>query len=321
MKERILTFLKSRGGFTSGQKIADSLGITRNAVNKQINSLKAQGYNIESRRSLGYRLVDANNIIDHASVEKARAGGLFGRRVLHYKTIDSTNNEAYRLAESGAESGSVIIADTQSAGKGRMGRSWESSAPTNLYFSLILRPVTPPSEAPKLTVMSALAVANAIEVTTGLTPKIKWPNDIYIDGKKVCGILTEMKSEADMIEFMALGIGVNVNSEIGDFTPELEGKVTTLKHVAGKALRRQELFEKIIQNLEKWYIIITHGDFSRIREEWSRRCYLTGKVITVESGQETITGVAKGIDENGFLLVQTGRERRRVFSGTIREVK
>ncbi len=292
MKDSILTLLKNNKDYLSGQKIAGELRITRNAVHKRINILRSQGYNIISMRSYGYKLVDDLNCIDFAAVGKSLTGHLLGGNIIHYNTIGSTNDEAYRLAQSGGGEGAVVISDRQTKGRGRMGREWVSASSENLYFSVILKPKMLPSFAPRVTVMSAIAVAQAIMEVTGLKPGIKWPNDIYIGGKKVCGILTQMKSESDAIDFIITGIGVNVNSQPDDFPKELIAAATTLRHECGAKISKRSLFEKIILNLEKMYIILTKEGFEKIRGEWNSYCLLLNRVVTVKTIADEVTGVA-----------------------------
>ena len=317
MKENILTLLKKNSGFASGQSIADTLKITRNAVHKHIKSLRESGYLIESKHSLGYRLLDDSNFIDDKSLAHILRGHLFSKSLVHLKSIGSTNDEAYRLAEEGAPEGTVVISERQTKGKGRLGRSWESAAPTNLYFSVVLRPKVIPSYAPRITVLTALSIAAAIEETAKLTPKIKWPNDILIGDKKLCGILTEMKSESDMIDFIIVGIGVNVNSTRSDFEKSLRDTATTLKDESQKMQKRQELLVQILINLEKWYGEMMSGKMNKMTTEWKRYSYLFGRRVTLENINERFSGTALGIDDDGFLLLESGGETRRVFSGTV----
>jgi BirA family biotin operon repressor/biotin-[acetyl-CoA-carboxylase] ligase len=321
LKDKILKFLKEKEGFTSGQSIAEKLNITRNAVNKHIKSLKALGYSIESKHSYGYKLIDDLNFINSSSLQEELKGHVLFKKIIHLKSTRSTNAEAYRLAERGSYEGTVILSELQTHGKGRMGKNWESSGKNNLYFSIILRPKILPSSAPIFTVLSALAVSEAIETTCNIKPKIKWPNDIFIDGKKVCGILTEMKSESDVIDFLIIGIGINVNSTSSDFSKRLIQSTTTLRDVMMRAVSREKLLENIILNIEKWYNILLKGNDSlKITGEWNRRSYLSGKMVTVTNVNEKITGKALGIDENGFLLVKKGGLTKRIFSGTIEKV-
>ena len=321
MKYKILTFLKEKKGYISGQRIADKLHITRNAVHKHINSLRTLGYSIKSKRAFGYKLVDDLNIIDYPSVENRFKGQTLGRQIVHYKSIGSTNDGAYKLAEGGCREGTVVISDLQTKGRGRMGRTWESSQTNNLYFSVVLRPKLLPSSAPKITVLSALAVSEAIEETTSLRPKIKWPNDILLNGKKVCGILTEMKSESDMIDFVIIGIGVNVNSMRRDYPKNLQGSVTTLKHETGKTIPRQVVFERIISNLEKWCIIQINSEFGKVKDKWKHYSFLSGKTVTVKNINEKLVGTVLGIDESGFLVLKAGGTTKKIFSGTIEKVR
>lgn len=322
MREKILKYLREKSGYRSGQSIADALNITRNAVHKHIKSLRTSGYTIESKQSSGYRLVDSLNHIDAKMLESELKGRLIGSNIIHLKSVDSTNREAYRLAENGCEEGTVVISETQTRGKGRMGRVWESSMPNNLYFSIVLRPKIPPSSAPLINITSALCVAETISGTGIESVKVKWPNDIMINGKKVCGILTEMKSESDIIEFLVVGIGINVNSMREDFPEELTDIVTTLKEELKAALSRQDFLKNVILNLEKWYYkALDRDEAGNVKEIWRDYSYLLNKTVTIDNINEKVTGTSLGIDDDGFLLLRDGDKTRKIFSGTITKVE
>ncbi|MFC1855249.1 biotin--[acetyl-CoA-carboxylase] ligase [Thermodesulfobacteriota bacterium] len=321
MKNRILKILKGNDNYISGQSIAKELNISRNAIHKHIQSLKELGYSIESKRSSGYRLINSINFIDSLEVENKFKNSLFAKKIIHLKSIPSTNDEAYKLAEEGCDEGTIILSEKQTKGKGRLGRAFESSMKNNLYFSILLRPKLSPAAAPKITLLSALSVVAAIEETSNLKPKVKWPNDIFINDKKVCGILTEMKSETDRIDFMILGIGVNVNSSVNDYPNKFKPILTTLSDEERRLLPRQQIFEKIITNFERIYATMKNDEFSeKILKKWADSSYLMGKKVTVNNADNKITGTVIGIDESGFLNLKVDGKIKRVFSGTIEVV-
>jgi len=232
----ILQLFRESGGFVSGEVISRELHVSRTAIWKQINSLRKAGYVIEAVPSRGYHLLSAPDLLSAGEIAAHLKAELIGRRLVCQAETASTNVDAFRLAEQGAEEGTVILSDAQSVGKGRLGRVWSSPAGVNLYCSVILRPGIKPYEAPQLTFLSAVAVARAIELVAPLRPEIKWPNDVLIDGKKVAGLLNEMSAETDGINFVVLGIGVNLNMTAEQFPADLRHPATSLLLETGRPL-------------------------------------------------------------------------------------
>ena len=213
LKDDILNELKNRGDYCSGQELCGRFGVTRTAVWKAVSKLKQEGYNIEARQNRGYRLLSGDDVMNEAELRRALEGNDFLKDCLFFPEIDSTNLEVKRRAEAGAEAPLLIAADTQTAGRGRRGRTWISPPGNDIYMSLLLRPSIRPEHASMLTIVAALAVAGGIREETGLEAGIKWPNDAVVNGKKICGILTEMSTDMEEISYVVPGIGINVNSE------------------------------------------------------------------------------------------------------------
>ena len=230
---------------------------------------------------------------------------IFGSPVHYFPIIDSTNVYAVRLAREGAAEGTTVIADAQSGGKGRLGRSWISPPGVNLYLSVILRPSVSASVAPQLNLLAAVAVADAISEVCQLTPAIKWPNDVLVAGKKVCGILAEMQTEAGELRAVILGIGVNINAPLSAFPEELHDKASSLLLVSGRTIERSMFTASLLTHLEKYYILWLEQGFSALRTTWEMYASsVLGKRIAVAASEGTVTGTALGLDDNGALLVR-----------------
>lgn len=244
----------------------------------------------------------------------------FGKPLHFFPTIDSTNVYAVRLARAGAPAGTVVIADEQTGGKGRLGRSWVSPPGVNLYLSLILRPPVTTAAAPQLNLLAAVAVADAILAVSGLTPSIKWPNDVLVDGKKVCGILAEMQTEAGVLRSVVLGIGINVNAPLSAFPLELHDKASSLFLTGGRVIERTAFTAALLTHLEKFYVLWLEQGFLAVRPVWERHAAaLMGRFITVAAPEGTIAGVVLGLDSDGALLLQegSGGMSRRVLAGDV----
>ena len=254
------------------------------------------------------------------SLSRLLATHSFGKPLHFFSTIDSTNTYAVRLARKGATEGTTVIADEQSGGKGRLGRTWVSPPGVNLYLSLILRPPVATGTAPQVNLLAAVAVADAIVQVSRLTPTIKWPNDVLIDGKKVCGILAEMQTEAGMLHSLVLGIGVNVNAPLSAFPPELHDKASSLCLIAGRLIDRAAFTAALLTHLEKLYVLWIEKGFPALQPAWERYAAgLIGKQITVAAPEGTIAGTVLGLDKDGALLLQPddGGTPRRVLAGDV----
>lgn len=302
----ILRLFRAEKGYISGEHFSRELGVSRTAVWKHISSLRNDGYLIEAVPSRGYRLVSSPDIIDPHEVRAHLESTGAGRQLEFFKVTVSTNADAFRLAENGAAEGAVVMADSQTGGKGRRGRIWSSPAGVNLYCSVVLRPPIMPHEAPQLTFISAVAVARAIELTTRLTPEIKWPNDLLVSGKKVAGLLNEMSAETDGINFVILGIGVNLNMTADQFPDDLRHPATSLLLESGERVDRSRFTGTMLNELDRLYAdFLAHG-FGPVRDEWQRRCNANGRrVLVSDSGTECAGGSFTGIDSDGAMLLRS----------------
>lgn len=317
----ILALLRTDGQFVSGEDISSKLGVSRAAVWKHIDGLRQMGYGVEAVPSRGYRLITVPDVLDVQTISDHLSGALIGVNLVYFKETASTNSDAFRMAEEGAVEGSVVLADAQTAGKGRRGRTWASPSGTNLYCSVVLRPHIMPHEAPQLTFLSAVAVARTIERTTGLAPEIKWPNDVLIQGKKVAGLLNEMSAETDGINFVILGIGINLNMAPAQFPPDLRYPATSLLIECGHRVDRSTAAACLMAELDLMYGDFLQRGFAPVRDEWQSRCNASGRqVMVTDCGQEPVVGMFAGIDEDGALLLDVAGVRQRILSGDVRVV-
>jgi BirA family transcriptional regulator, biotin operon repressor / biotin---[acetyl-CoA-carboxylase] ligase len=315
-------FREAGSGFVSGELISRELQVSRTAVWKHIKGMRDAGYIVEAIPSRGYHLLSSPDILSVDEVREKLSAARIGRQLACLPETVSTNADAFRLAEAGAEEGTTVIADAQSNGKGRRGRVWSSPAGVNLYCSVVLRPAIMPHEAPQLTFLSAVAVARAIEQTTELKPEIKWPNDVLIDGRKVAGLLNEMSAETDGINFVILGIGINLNMTQAQFPADLRSPATSLLLEQGLPVNRAQFAARMLGELDRLYTgFLLHG-FGPVRDEWQQRCNANGREVVVsEAGLETVRGMFHGIDADGALLVRFPDGMvERILNGDVRVV-
>jgi BirA family biotin operon repressor/biotin-[acetyl-CoA-carboxylase] ligase len=314
--EELLTLLKKEEKYVSGARLGEILGISRAGVWKWIKELKARGYRIESKPKKGYLFLDFPENLDLYGIKEGLKTKVLGKRLYLLQEVDSTNTWAIKEALKGAEEGEVFLAEAQTQGKGRMGRKWFSPKGKNIYLSLILKPQMPPQRVPLLSLGASLALAYVLE-KLGLEPELKWPNDVLLRGKKVCGILSEAYAEADKVNFVVLGIGLNVNAKKEDFPEELRDSATSLLIETGKEFSRNHLVKEILQELEGVYFLLKENP-GEVLSKWCSYAKVEGKMVEVESFGELIEGVAEGIDEEGALLVKTERGIKRVVAGDVK---
>ena len=290
----------------SGTELSQRLGVTRSAIWGRIEELRCLGYDIEASPHLGYRLLDTPDAL-HADDLISRLGKtqVIGRDIHVFQQTTSTNDVIDKLARDGVQEGSVVFAEAQSRGRGRLGRKWLSPARKGLWFSVLLRPDLRPQDTTQLTVASATALRRAIQAHTGLKPEIKWPNDLLVCGKKVAGILTELHGELDHVKYVIVGIGVNVNLSPGDFPPEVRKAATSLKMELGKPVRRPELAVAILRELDQDYARITTGRFAAVADEWEAHCTTLGHQVIIRTGVGQMRGRAESLGEDGALLMRT----------------
>ena len=317
MKGEILKLLKETDGYVSGQELCRRFGVSRTAVWKVINQLKEEGYEIEAVRNRGYALKGAGDVLSEAELLSCLKTEWAGGRTVYFDATDSTNVQARRLAEAHAPHGTLVVSDRQDGGKGRRGRSWASPSGVGIWMSLILRPEIAPSSASMLTLAAALAVREGIREETGLSPLIKWPNDLVLNGKKICGILTEMSTELMEIQYVITGIGINVNQR--EFPSEIRDTATSLSLEAGRCFRRSSLIAAILKAFEKDYTaFLKTGDLSLLLEEYNACLVNRGKEVCILDPSGEYRAVAEGIDESGSLLVTLpDGTRREIISGEV----
>jgi BirA family biotin operon repressor/biotin-[acetyl-CoA-carboxylase] ligase len=304
---QILNALRAaRDGAVSGADLSQKMRVSRAAIWARIEDLRSLGYDIEASPHRGYRLLSAPDVL-HADDMISRLGRteVIGRDIRVFEETTSTNDVIEKLARDGVKEGVVVFAESQTRGRGRLGRKWMSPAKQGLWFSVLLRPDLRPQETTRLNVASATALRRAIESQTGLKPEIKWPNDILIQGKKVAGILTELSGELDHVKYVVLGIGVDVNLSQGDFPAELRKLATSLKAELGKPVSRPELAVVILRELDLDYARITSGQFAAVADEWEEHGTTIGQEVTIRTGDRRIRGRAESLGEDGELLLRT----------------
>lgn len=324
MKEKILRVLHDAGNqFVSGQSLCESLGVSRQAIWKNITQLRENGYVIESVSNKGYRLIQTPDRLFGPDIESRLSSSCFCQKVECHQQIDSTNIRAKQLAETGEPEGTLIVAEEQTAGKGRRGRSWSSEKNIGVWMSLILRPQVKSTEVSCLTLVSAMAVAEAVRTLCQIPAYIKWPNDIVVSGKKVCGILTEMSSEMDYIHYVVVGIGINANHR--SFSPDIQDKATSLFLESGRKVDRQVLIASVMESFSRYYVrYMETKDMSLLLEEYNDMLVNRDREVQIYYGMvedadpsQIERGTAKGIDASGALLVETKQGVKAVVSGEV----
>lgn len=319
---QLLQALRTAGssGAISGADLSQKLGISRAAIWARIEALRELGYEIEASPHQGYRLVSAPDVL-HADdlgwrLEDQRR---IGRDIRVFEQTTSTNDVIEKMARDGAKEGAVVFAESQTQGRGRLGRLWISPARKGLWFSVLLRPDLSPQSATQLTVAAAVAVRRAIEQQTGLRAEIKWPNDILIKGKKVAGILTELSAELDRIKYVLVGIGVDVNLRKEDFLPELASQATSLQIELGRPVVRAELAAALLRELDKEYGKLLAGQFAEVADEWEKYCSTLGQRLVIVLGIRSVSGRAEALGEDGALLLRTEHGHlERIVGGDVR---
>lgn len=320
VKESVLKKLAESECFISGQELAESLGVSRNAVWKAVKSLESDGYIIDAVNNKGYRLKNSYGILSEKIIQNQLNTTEYGRKLIILSEVDSTNNYAKKLSASGAVNGTAVISDYQTAGKGRMGRSFFSPKGAGLYMSIIIRPDIDMLSAQLITSCTAVAVAEAIEKLCDCDVKIKWVNDLFLNGKKLCGILTEasMSFEEKKLEYAVIGIGINIRTS-SDLPEELRDIVTSLEQETGKTVDRNSLCSEILNSLEKH---ISELESRKFMDEYRKRSFISGKQVEITANGKSKQGKAIGIDDNANLIVRfdDGSETT-VNSGEARIIK
>lgn len=316
MRTELLTVLREADDYVSGQELCEKFGVSRTAVWKAVKQLRESGYEIEAVQNKGYRLLSVPDRIGERELQSIRKTDWAGIEIFYYSTVDSTNAKAKQLAEEGHPSGTLVVAEEQTSGRGRRGRSWESAAETGIFMTLLLKPDINPNNASMLTLVAALAVSGAIRAKTGRPAGIKWPNDIVMNGRKVCGILTEMSAQFDYVNHIVIGIGVNVKNT--SFPEELKEKASSLYLETKQQVNRASLIEEILEQFERYYAVyLKTQDLSGLAGEYNTRLVSMQKRVKVLDFKEPFEGTAMGITPRGELMVDTWECRRLVSSGEV----
>lgn len=304
-----------------GPKIASEIGVTRLQVWRWVEDLRALGLEIRGVPAEGYQLMSIPDILAPSLLRQELGDNPIGRRIVHYFQTDSTNSEAMKLAAEGADHGTVVVAEEQSAGRGRLGRTWFSEKSSGIYTSIILRPPLAPAAAPVLTLMAGLAAQKAISSVTGLEVDIRWPNDLLVNGKKVCGILTEMNAEVDRLHFVVLGIGINVNHSL--MPPELEDIASSLRIEARRVISRVHVLAAVLRELERHYQLLLKSGSAAISERWeAASTFAHGRRVNVVTAAGKVPATTVGVDPSGALRVEYDDGRREsLIAGEVVEVK
>lgn len=323
LRDIILDILKQKQDkWVSGQMLANRLSITRYAVWKTITILKNEGYGIKSKARRGYRLPDIPDLDlmqAHEISARLHTSVLGKRGIVRYVRTDSTNSRAKELAIAGAAEGVLVIAEEQTQGRGRFDRHWFSPKGENIYTSLILRPFLPPEAVSQMVILTAVAAAEALIATTSLPVTVKWPNDILIGGRKIGGLLMEMDMKMDVIDYMVVGLGINVNSTAERFPKEIREKTTSVLMETGKLFSRISLLCKYLEVLEHGYNVFRESGFEPIITRWKTLTKMMGKQISIQTINGSYKGVIVDMDHNGFLIIQNDQgSEQRLFSGDIK---
>lgn len=318
MRQDILDYLmEHKGEFVSGQKISELFGISRTAVWKHIRVLKQRGYVIESYTKKGYCLQVAPELLTPEQISSGLKTRVLGRHIVYYEKTDSTNNIAKKLADQGAEEGTIVVAEEQTSGRGRLDRSFLCPFAQGVYVSIILRPDFPPMEVSKMTLLAAVALTKVLRRLGMIHCAIKWPNDILVHDKKLVGILTELNASVEKINYLVMGVGINTGLTKKALPRDLKKTVTSFA-MENVPVRRVELLQQFLAELETYYDLAREQGFAPILDEWKVLSCTIGRDVEVVSGDTSFTGKAVDLDENGNLLVATDKGVEKVLAGDVR---
>ncbi len=304
--------------YVSGEEICKNLNVTRTAVWKHIQVLREDGYEIEARPRAGYALTGIPDRLFPEEIGDGLTTEFIGRKIYYYDRVVSTNDRAKELARAGAVEGTLVLAEEQTGGKGRLGRSWYAPPYKGICFSLILYPRVSPYGVAQVTMMTAVALATAIRRETGVAAGIKWPNDLLAGGRKICGILTELSAEMDRVNYLVVGAGINANQETGDFPGEVRDTATSLKEAAGRDIFRNGLVRVSLAEFERWYRVWSVQGFKPVLEAWKELSVSLNCPVRIHTLKNSWDGWAEDVDEDGALLVRApGGGLQRLVSGEI----
>ena len=310
--------LEYKDDFVEGGVLCDKLDVPRAELLKRIDSLRARGYVIQASGGRGYRLVEVPDSLGEREIEPLLASGELGRKIHSYAELESTNDEAHRLADDGALHGEVVIADVQTKGRGRRGRTWVSPKGKAVTMSIVLRPSLPPARAPEITLVAAVAVCEAARELGAASARIKWPNDIECRGRKLAGVLTELRAETDRVRHAVLGLGFNVSMEMHDFPQELRAIATSLLVETGEKTPRPVVCARLLEHLEEWLSLHETEDFGPVRDRWRELSSTLGRTVRVTGEGDPVEGTAADLDEDGALVLRaTSGQLVRVVAGDV----
>jgi BirA family biotin operon repressor/biotin-[acetyl-CoA-carboxylase] ligase len=295
------------------------MSVSRAAIWAHIKNLRELGFEIIASPHRGYELIcSPEKIVAEDLESRVRVKQIIGRRIYVVETTTSTNDVVDKYASNHEAEGLVVFSESQTHGRGRMGRKWVSPRGKGLWFSVLLRPKLTANECTQLTIAAAVSLVRAIKRTTGTAPEIKWPNDLLVQGRKIAGILTEMQAELDCVRHVVIGVGIDVNQNISEFPPQLREIATSLKIISGSPVNRATLAEAILREMDRDYQRIMHGRFNEVAEQWANYCGTLGKIVDIQTGGNRVTGRAESLDETGALLVRTQHGRiERVTGGDV----
>jgi BirA family biotin operon repressor/biotin-[acetyl-CoA-carboxylase] ligase len=319
-KNKLLSFLKGKKSiWVSGESLSREMDVSRAAIWKHIHRLKEEGYVIDSSRNKGYLFRQSSDRLLGNEILESLSTRIFGKQnIFHFMETDSTNLRAKSLAERGAPEGTVVVAELQTEGKGRRGRTWFSPPGEGLYVSLILRPAITPNDASKLTLMSAVAVVETLLTITPLAVRIKWPNDIMVHGKKLAGILTQVSTDMDIVDYAIIGLGLNINTAQDGFPDNLKGVATSILLETGAVFPRVNLLRSYLESFEKWYDVLKTSGFQIVLERWRELSDIIGCRVRVDLPNHQHIGKVIDIDRDGFLLLQDQQGTiQKIMSGEI----
>lgn len=318
-RHQLIAILADQGDqYVSGQSLSEQLNISRTAVWKHMNELKKNGYQFESVPRKGYRLVSKPLQLDDNTIKWGLDTEWLGKTIEFRDKLDSTQDLAHQFARKNYPHGTVVITNRQLAGRGRRARSWESNHDGGIWLSMILRPDIPPHQASQMTLFVAVTLVETIERLTGVPLKIKWPNDLFIGNKKLCGILTEMQAELEVIQYLVIGFGVNVNQKQTDFPQGLQNKSTSLQMETGQQWNRTELVQAILQDFEQSYAYYLEHGFDFVKQKWFDHAYRIQEKLEIRQHNDTFRAVMEGINDDGALIVRTeAGDQRVIYSAEI----
>lgn len=323
IKTSILRMIRQSSGYVSGQSLCEALGVSRTAVWKYVNQLKEEGYEFDAVSNKGYRIVKYPDIITREEIESMLPEGLAVTNVVYYHETDSTNTRAKQAAEDGEKSGTLFITECQTGGRGRRGRTWESPAGSGIWMSLLLRPEIKPFDASMLTIVAAMGMKDAIEEIIGggtgqggIHCKIKWPNDIVLGDRKICGMLTEMSAETDWINYVVIGIGVNVNTT--EFDDSIKDTASSILLQTGSSVKRSDVVVAFARHFSRYYDeFLKKCNLSGLADDYNKALINVGRDVKIVERDGSFVAKAVGIDETGSLIVEKDGDTIRIVAGEV----